>query len=140
MPLGALRDDCPEVSGISTRDTQGCADSNGDGWSDSYGELSAAIAILGEDPAASWLTYLVIGLGFILGATFALIVRKGRDTEFLQEELFESKDMANLDALTLEPLPAAMIPLENLPPLPIPAGMELASQQPTPEQGGDVHA
>ena len=140
MPLGALRDDCPEVSGISTRDTQGCADSNGDGWSDSYGEFSAAVAILGEDPAASWLTYLVIGFGFIFGATLALIVRKGRDTEFLQEELFDSKDTANLDALTMDSLPVGMIPLEHLPPPPMPTGMELAPPQPLPEQGGDVDA
>ncbi len=139
VPLGALRDDCPETSGISNRDTQGCVDSNGDGWSDSYGEFSAAVAILGEDPAASWLTYLVIGFGFILGATFALIVRKGRDTEFVQDVLFESKDTANLDALTMDVLPVAMIPLEDLPPLPIPAGMVLEPQQPIQEQGGEAN-
>ena len=139
VPLGALRDDCPDIAGISKRDAQGCADSNGDGWSDSYGEFSAAVAILGEDPAASWLTYLVIGFGFILGATFALIVRKGRDTEIIQDELFESKDTSNLDALTMEVVPAAMTPLENLPPLPIPAGMELPPLQPAPEQGGETN-
>jgi hypothetical protein len=82
---------------------------------------------------------LVIGFGFILGATFALIVRKGRDTEIIQDELFESKDTSNLDALTMEVVPAAMTPLENLPPLPIPAGMELPPIQPAPEQGGETN-
>ena len=33
VPLGALRDDCPEVFGTSMRDLQGCEDNNGDGWS-----------------------------------------------------------------------------------------------------------
>ena len=80
----------------------------------------------------------MIGLGFIIGATFALLVRKGRDPEFIQEELFESKDTANLDALTMDVIPESMIPLENLPPLPIPAGMELAPQQAISEQGGEV--
>ena len=68
VALGSMRDDCPSQSGDSVRDLQGCPDANGDGWSDDYGGLKAAIAILGEDPAASWLTYLVIGFGFIIGA------------------------------------------------------------------------
>jgi len=136
VPLGALRDDCPDSSGISKRDTQGCVDSNGDGWSDSYGEFAAAVAILGEDPAASWLTYLVIGFGFILGAALALIVRMGRDQELIEDELFESKDTANLDLLTMDmPPPEAMIPLADLPPLPIPAGLEPVVEQQI--QGGD---
>ena len=122
------------------RDTQGCVDSNGDGWSDSYGEFAAAVAILGEDPAASWLTYLVIGFGFIFGATLALIVRKGKDGDMLQDELFESKETADLDALTMDSMPAPMIPLENLPPLPMPEGMEMPPPpSPAPEQGGEVN-
>ena len=40
----------------------------------------------------------------------------------------------------MDQLPEGMIPLEHLPPLPIPAGMEIAPQQPIPEQGGDVNA
>ena len=36
VPMGAKRDDCPEVR-TSTRDVQGCIDSDGDGWSDEYG-------------------------------------------------------------------------------------------------------
>ena len=50
LPLGAFRDDCPQESGSSERDLQGCPDQNGDGWSDDYGEFAAAIAIMGEDP------------------------------------------------------------------------------------------
>lgn len=125
VPLGALRDDCPLQAGQSVRDSQGCLDSNGDGWSNSYGEFSAAVAILGEDPAASWLTYLVIGFGFILGAASALVVRMGRDKKNLEDELFDSKDSVNLDSLTMELTPEGMIALSSLPPLPMPEGMEL---------------
>ena len=57
----------PDVQGSSERDLQGCPDANGDGWSDEYGEFAAAVAIMGEDPAASWLTYAVIAAGFLLG-------------------------------------------------------------------------
>ena len=89
-----------------------------------------------EDPAASWLTYLVIGFGFILGAALALIVRMGRDQELVEDELFESKDTANLDLLTMDmPPPEAMIPLADLPPLPVPAGLEPVVEQQI--QGGE---
>lgn len=33
-PIGALRDDCPEISGNSTQYLQGCPDRDGDGWPD----------------------------------------------------------------------------------------------------------
>ena len=46
-----------------------------DGWSNTYGEFAATIAIMGEDPAASWLTYAVITAGFLLGAIAAFFVR-----------------------------------------------------------------
>ena len=86
------------------------------------------------------MTYLVIGFGFIFGATLALIVRRGRDNELLEEQLFESKETADLDALTMDAMPPAMIPLEDLPPLPIPEGMEMPPPaQPIPEQGGEVN-
>ena len=118
VPLGAFRDDCPEQAGTSKRDVQGCVDSNNDGWSDDYGEFAAAVAILGENPEASWLTYLVIGLGFILGASAALIVKSGRDDHDLEEALFEEKQSRTLEEMG-QPQPG-MIPLENLPPLPMP--------------------
>ena len=46
--MGAKRDDCPEVAGTSTRDVQGCIDSDGDGWSDEYGSWNAAFSIMGR--------------------------------------------------------------------------------------------
>ena len=61
VPMGAKRDDCPEVAGTSTRDVQGCIDSDGDGWSDEYGSWNAAFSIMGEEPASSWLTYMILG-------------------------------------------------------------------------------
>ena len=139
MPLGALRDDCPFNAGDSVRDTQGCVDSNGDGWSDSYGEFSAAVAILGEDPAASWLTYLVIGVGFIFGASFALVVRMGRDRASLEEELFESKETADLDSLTMDSALVSMIPLEDLPPLPVPEGLDSDDEATSMNNGGELN-
>ena len=65
----------PPKQGPPERDLQGCPDDNGDGWSNQYGEFAAAIAIMGEDPAASWLTYAVMGAGFLLGALGALLVK-----------------------------------------------------------------
>jgi hypothetical protein len=122
VALGSMRDDCPSEPGESIRDLQGCPDANGDGWSDEYGGLNAAIAILGEDPAASWLTYLVIGFGFIIGALFALIVKMSReDNELTEEEMFDSKQPADFETLTEGNLPMeAMIPLDQLPPVPMP--------------------
>ena len=117
VPLGALRDDCPDVFGTSTRDLQGCEDNNGDGWSNEYGEWNAALAIMGEDPAASWLTYLIIGVAFILGASAALIVRSMRSDEekMLTEEMIgldgnQAKDLPSLESEML-PLPELAIPL-----------------------------
>ncbi len=132
VALGSMRDDCPSESGDSVRDLQGCPDANGDGWSDDYGGLKAAIAILGEDPAASWLTYLVIGFGFIIGALLALLVKMSRDDEVLtEEEMFESKQPADFETLTQENIATdGMIPLDQLPPLPIPQ-QEL--------QGGEIN-
>lgn len=121
VPLGALRDDCPDVFGTSTRDLQGCEDNNGDGWSNEYGEWNAALAIMGEDPAASWMTYLIIGIAFILGASAALIVRSMRsdDEKMLTEEIIgldgnPAKDLPSLDSEML-PLPELAIPLPPLP-------------------------
>jgi hypothetical protein len=121
VPLGAFRDDCPEQAGTSKRDVQGCVDSNNDGWSDEYGEFAAAVAILGENPEASWLTYLVIGLGFILGASAALIVKSGRDEQDLEDALFEEKQSRSFEEMSQAQPQTGMIPLQNLPPVPIPA-------------------
>ena len=60
----------------------------------------------------------------------------GRDQELVEDELFESKDTANLDLLTMDmPPPEAMIPLADLPPLPVPAGLEPVVEQQI--QGGE---
>ena len=124
VPLGALRDDCPEVFGTSMRDLQGCEDNNGDGWSNEYGEWNAAIAIMGEDPAASWLTYLIVGVSFILGAAAALVVRTMRteDEKMLTDELL-GVDLAPVTVETEQPTEAMPLP-ELAIPLPPPPGGE----------------
>jgi hypothetical protein len=119
LPLGAFRDDCPDEPGTSKRDVQGCPDDNGDGWSNEYGELAAAIAIMGEDPAASWLTYAVIGTGFLLGALGALIVRGSRRRAAYMEQIMATKEMDLLmSAEVPQPVPQ-LIPIDELPPLPL---------------------
>ena len=75
---------------------------------------------MGESPEASWLTYLVIGLGFIAGAAAALVVRSGKDDVDLEEALFEQKQTRSLEEMSQGSLPG-MIPLQDLPPLPAPA-------------------
>ncbi len=125
LPLGALRDDCPESAGTSTRDVQGCPDGNQDGWSDAYGELAAAIAIMGEDPAASWLTYAVIGGGFLLGALAALVARASRQRSQLMDQLVADKDLELMMGNNEPAAPPRLIPLDELPPLPgMPGGEE----------------
>ncbi len=120
VSLGAMRDDCPNDAGDSTRDLQGCPDNNGDGWSNDYGGFKAAIAIMGEDPAASWLTYLVIGLGFIFGASIALVVKMGReDDDINEEQLFDEKQHIDFASNLPPPGDLGMIPLAELPPIPL---------------------
>ena len=128
LPLGAFRDDCPDVAGESKRDVQGCPDQNGDGWSNDYGELSAAIAIMGEDPAASWLTYLIIGLGFLLGATGAFVVRMSRSRATMMEQLAFDTEMKLMTAPEIGATIPQLIPLEDLPPLPEAQGGEQDAQ------------
>ena len=71
-PVGNLRDDCPSDSGSSTIDFQGCPDNNGDGYSNSFGEIKAAMTIMGSNPLSSWATYAIAGLIFL----FAVIVNR----------------------------------------------------------------
>ena len=103
-------------------------DENGDGWSNEYGELSAAIAIMGEDPAASWLTYLVIGLGFLIGAAGALVVRMSRSRATMMEQLAFDAEMKLMAAPGMGAAVPQLIPLEDLPPLPAPQGGEIDGQ------------
>jgi hypothetical protein len=57
-PIGSLRDDCPQIAGTSTIDSQGCADGNGDGYSDSYGAVRSQLALMGSNPTSSLLTFV----------------------------------------------------------------------------------
>ncbi len=149
VPLGALRDDCPDVHGLSKKDVQGCPDNNRDGWSNEYGEYAAAIAIMGEDPAASWMTYLVIGLGFILGAAAALTVRISRDKLGEEEDLFNAK-VSDEEVLLIsqgeqivgESLDSleGMIPLSELPMLPPLNTDGTLPDMPMPSLGGENDA
>ena len=109
------------------RDLQGCEDNNGDGWSNEYGEWNAALAIMGADPAASWLTYLIVGISFILGASAALIVRtmRSEDEKTLTEELL------GYDVSTVDSSPPAESPILPLPDLAVPL---------PPPPGGDQDA
>ena len=76
---------------------------------------------MGEDPAASWLTYLIIGLGFILGASIALVVKMGREEDELstQEQLFDEKEHVDFNANLEQQESSAMIPIDELPPIPL---------------------
>ncbi len=134
VTLGALRDDCPNKAGDSTRDLQGCPDNNGDGWSNEYGTLKSAIAIMGEDPAASWLTYLIIGLGFILGASLALVVKMAREEDELAmtERMFNEKEHVDFAANLADDANEGMTPLSDLPT--IPGG---ASEDSSGQNGGE---
>jgi hypothetical protein len=85
--IGAKRDDCPEQSGTSTRDLQGCPDADGDGWSDEYGGWNAAFSTLGEDPAASWLSYLILGVVMLVSSGLAIIIRSTRSVSALEKNL-----------------------------------------------------
>jgi hypothetical protein len=87
VQMGALRDDCPDVSGTSYRDVQGCPDRDGDGWSDEYGGWNAAISIMGEDPAASWLSYLILGSTMIFASMIAHLTKMSRSAEALERGL-----------------------------------------------------
>jgi hypothetical protein len=91
--------------------------------------LAAAIAIMGEDPAASWLTYAVIGTGFLLGALAALVVRGSRQRTAYLEQIMAAKDLELMTSPEAsQPVPQ-LIPLDELPPLPL-----------SPPPGGEGHA
>ena len=83
--------------------------------------MAAAIAIMGEDPAASWLTYAVIGTGFLLGALAALAVRSSQQRKAYLEKIVASKDLElMMSPEASQPVPQ-LIPLDELPPLPLAA-------------------
>ena len=45
---------------------QGCPDSNGDGYSDSYGSIRSQLALMGSNPSASLLTFAWPLFGFLI--------------------------------------------------------------------------
>ena len=138
--LGAMRDDCPNEAGDSTRDLQGCLDSNGDGWSNQYGGFKAAIAIMGEDPAASWLTYLIIGLGFIFGAMIALIVKMGREEDLTEDDLFDGKQSIDFESNLDNQSSEETIPISESQPVADNETQAVNEQAVLTEQGGVVNA
>ena len=74
---------------------------------------------MGEDPAASWLTYAVITAGFLLGAIAAFFVRGSRRRSAMFEQLMQEKEIELMNAPGIgEPVPE-LIPLDQLPPLPV---------------------
>ena len=85
--MGAKRDDCPDVAGTSTRDLQGCLDSDGDGWSDEYGGWNAAISVMGENPATSWLAYLSLGVVMLISSGLAMVLRSSRTIGALEKDV-----------------------------------------------------
>ena len=89
VPMGAKRDDCPDVAGTSTKDLQGCIDSDGDGWSDEYGSWNAAFSVMGEEPASSWLTYMILGTVMLISSALAMIVRYSRSASSLEKAVIE---------------------------------------------------
>ena len=95
--MGSRRDDCPTVPGTSTRDVQGCIDSDGDGWSDEYGDWNAAISVMGEEPASSWLSYMILGTVMLISSGLAMIVRSSRSVSSLEKGL-TSDDRGDLNA------------------------------------------
>ena len=100
-PIGTKRDDCPEHPGTSTIDFQGCPDSNGDGWSDGYGELNAAFASLSDDPAGSWLTYALLAASAVLGILVGMFFRDKPEQELLDSKEWQEAPVAPaLEALT----------------------------------------
>ena len=95
VSMGARRDDCPNIAGTSTKDVQGCIDSDGDGWSDEYGEWNAAISVMGENPASSWLSYLTVGVVILLSSFFAMIVRSRKSASSLMKDIIPIEEAGN---------------------------------------------
>jgi len=84
-PIGGLRDDCPQIAGTSTIDSQGCADGNGDGYSDSYGAVRSQLALMGSNPTSSLLTF--VWPLFVFFVTFFTVRMSNKELD--ESELFE---------------------------------------------------
>ena len=77
-----------------------------------------ALRLMGEDPAASWLTYAVIGGGFLLGALAAFVVKGARQRAVLLEQIVAEKENELMRSPDDAPVVPQLIPLDELPPLP----------------------
>mgnify|MGYP003316784924 FL=1 len=73
---------------------------------------------MGEDPAASWLTYAVMSAGFLLGALGAVLVKGARRRRELFEKLLLDKEPELMNSPGMGEVVPEMIPLDQLPPLP----------------------
>ena len=82
--MGSLRDDCPNEAGTSTIDLQGCPDSNGDGYSDSYGAVNAHLSMMSENPTGSLFSFLPPFIIFILTLIFVTSLRKEDGGEIVE--------------------------------------------------------
>jgi hypothetical protein len=89
-PIGGLRDDCPQESGTSTIDVQGCNDGNGDGYSDSYGAVRSQLALMGSNPTSSLLTFAwPLFVFFITFLTTRMSSKENSESEIIEDSLME---------------------------------------------------
>ena len=89
-PIGGLRDDCPQESGTSTIDVQGCADGNGDGYSDSYGAVRSQLALMGSNPTSSLLTFAwPLFVFFITFLTTRMSSKENSESEIMEDSLMD---------------------------------------------------
>ena len=88
-PIGNLRDDCPNNAGTSTIDFQGCPDNNKDGYSNGFGEIKAAITIMGNNPLSSWATYAIAGLIFLAAVSINRVLDGSREEDVKEVDFLE---------------------------------------------------
>ena len=82
---------------------------------------------MGEDPAASWLTYAVMSAGFLLGALGAVLVKGSRRRREMLEQLMLDKETELMNSPGMGEVVPEPLPLEALPPLPSNEGGEDAA-------------
>ena len=95
---------------------------------------------MGEDPAASWLTYLIIGLGFIFGAMIALIVKMGREEDLTEDDLFDGKQSIDFESNLDNQSSEETIPISESQPVTDNETQAVNEQAVLTEQGGVVNA
>ena len=85
-----IRDsDCPQVPGTSTIDQQGCPDSNGDGYSDTYGAVRSQLALMGSNPTSSLLTFAWPLLVFLITLFTVRMSQKEESTEPIEDDFLD---------------------------------------------------